>query len=138
MRSAPCWRLWRLQRRVCEARSAPSAQPGPGWEVRLGLHTGHVAVGLFEQTPEGAGTVVGDTVTRAGALQVQAAPGTIRCSEATARLVHEVVQVAAVAPEPMAGESPLDAAYIVLGDARQGASWALGGTRVDAVHRAHL
>src|SRR5262249_19893505 len=51
-----------LQRRVHEAGSAFSAQPGPRLAVRLGLHTGHVAVGLFEATPEGAGTVVGETL----------------------------------------------------------------------------
>src|SRR4029434_6282282 len=65
-----------LQRRV---REAESAQSGLRLEVRLGLHTGHVAVGLFEDTPEGAGTVVGDTLTQASALQAQAAPGTMRC-----------------------------------------------------------
>src|SRR5439155_4056810 len=48
-----------LQRRVREAGSAPSAQPCPRLEVRLGLHTGQVVVGLFEETPEGAGAVVG-------------------------------------------------------------------------------
>lgn len=81
----------------------------------MGLHTGHVAVGLFEDTPEGAGTVVGDTLTQASALQAQAAPGTMRCSRATARLVSQVVQVVAVESAPMAGKSPLDATYTVLG-----------------------
>jgi DNA-binding winged helix-turn-helix (wHTH) protein/class 3 adenylate cyclase len=103
-----------LQRRVREPRSAPSAQPSPRLEVRLGLHTGQVAVGLFEETPEGAGTVVGDTLTQASALQAQAAPGTMRCSRATARLVSQVVQVVAVESAPMAGKSPLDATYTVL------------------------
>ena len=119
-----------IQRRVCEARSTSSAQPDPRWEVRLGLHTGHVAVGLFEQIPEGTGAVVGDTVTRASVLQVQVAPGTIRCSRATARLVHEVVRVATVAPEPMAGEPPLDAAYTVLGRRAPGRLLGPQGARV--------
>jgi len=74
-----------------EGGSALGAQPGPGLTVRLGLHTGQVAVGLFEATPEGAGAVVGDILTRASALQALAAPGTIRCSRATARLVSQVV-----------------------------------------------
>ena len=98
--------------------------------MRLGLHTGQVAVGLFAQTPEGTGAVVGDTLTRARALQAQAAPGTIRCSRATARLVHEVVQVAAVAPGLMAGESTLDAAYIVLGQRVPGRLLGPQGARV--------
>jgi DNA-binding winged helix-turn-helix (wHTH) protein/class 3 adenylate cyclase/tetratricopeptide (TPR) repeat protein len=119
-----------LQRQVREAGSAPSAQPGPRLEVRLGLHTGQVVVGLFEETPEGAGAVVGETLTQARVLQAQAAPGTIRCSRVTARLVHEVVQVAAVAPGPMAGASPLDAAYLVLGQRVPGRLLGPQGARV--------
>jgi adenylate cyclase len=127
-----------LQRRVHEAGSTPSAQPGPRLEVRLGLHTGQVAVGLFEATPEGAGAVVGDTLTRASALQAQAAPGTIRCSKATARLVHEVVQMAAVEPAPMVGEPPLDAVYTVLGRRAPGRLLGPQGARVlTPFHRAH-
>jgi AAA ATPase domain/Adenylate and Guanylate cyclase catalytic domain len=130
MRSAPCLAALELQRRVREPRSAPSAQPGPRLEVRLGLHTGQVAVGLFEETPEGAGAVVGDTLTQASTLQAQAAPGTIRCSRATARLVSQVVQVAAVEPALMAGESPLDAAYTVLGRRAPGHLLGPQGARV--------
>jgi DNA-binding winged helix-turn-helix (wHTH) protein/tetratricopeptide (TPR) repeat protein/class 3 adenylate cyclase len=119
-----------LQRRAGKAGSALSAQPGPMRTVRLGLHTGHVAVGLFEETPEGAGAVVGDTLTRASALQAQAAPGTIRCSRATARLVYQVVQVAAVEPGPLAGEPPLDAVYTVLGRRTPGRLLGFQGARV--------
>jgi DNA-binding winged helix-turn-helix (wHTH) protein/tetratricopeptide (TPR) repeat protein len=119
-----------LQRRVREAGSAVSAQPGPRLEVRLGLHTGQVAVGLFEATPEGAGAVVGDTLTQASALQAQAAAGTIRCSRATACLVSQVVQVAAVEPAPMAGASPLDTAYTILGRRAPGRLLGLQGARV--------
>jgi class 3 adenylate cyclase len=119
-----------LQRRVHEAGSALRAQPGPRLAVRLGLDTGQVAVGLFEATPEGAGAVVGDTLTRASALRAQAAPGTIRCSRATARLVSQVVQVAMVEPAPMAGASPLDAVYTILGRRAPGRLLGLQGARV--------
>src|SRR5262249_2417250 len=110
--------------------SAPSAPPGPRREVRLGLHTGQVVVGLFAETPEGAGAVVGETLTQASVLQAQAAPGTIRCSGATARLVHEVVQVAAVEPGPMDGEPLLDVAYTVLERRAPGRLLGLQGARV--------
>jgi len=119
-----------LQRRVHEAGSAASAPPGPGLAVRLGLHTGQVAVGLFEATPEGTGAVVGDTLTQARALQAEAAPGTIRCSRATACLVAQVVQVAVVDPASMAGASPLDAVYTVLGRRAPGRHLGLEGARV--------
>jgi adenylate cyclase len=69
-----------LQRRVREAGSDHRAQPGHSVVVRIGLHTGQVAVGIFEEAPEMASSVVGDTVTGASALQAQAAPGTILCS----------------------------------------------------------
>jgi DNA-binding winged helix-turn-helix (wHTH) protein len=119
-----------LQRRVHEAGSTESAPPGPRLAVRLGLHTGQVAVGLFEATPEGPGAVVGDTLTQARALQAQAAPGTIRCSGATVRLVAQVVQVAAVEPAPLAGASPLDAVYTILGRRAPGRLLGLEGARV--------
>src|SRR5262249_4112689 len=119
-----------LQRRIRETRSVSNAQPGPRLEVRLGLHTGQVAVGLFEATSEGAGAVVGDTVTWASTLQAQAAPGTIRCSQETVNLVHEVVQVAMVEPAPMTGESPLATVYIVLGRRTPGRLLSSQGTRV--------
>src|SRR5262249_44643831 len=119
-----------LQRRVREAESASSAPPGPRLEVRLGLHTGQVVVGLFAETPEGAGAVVGEPLTQASILQAQAAPGTIRCSGATARLVHEMVQVAVVEPGPLAGEHPLGVAYTVLGRRAPGRFLGLQGARV--------
>jgi DNA-binding winged helix-turn-helix (wHTH) protein/tetratricopeptide (TPR) repeat protein len=119
-----------LQRRVHEAGSALSAPLGSGLAVRLGLHTGQVAVGLFEATPEGAGAVVGDTLMRASALQAQAAPGTIQCSQVTARLVSQVVQVAVVEPAPLAVAPLLDTVYTVLGRRAPGRLLSLQEARV--------
>jgi predicted ATPase len=73
---------------------------------------------------------VGDTLTQASALQAQAAPGTMRCSRATARLVSQVVQVVAVESAPMAGKSPLDATYTVLERRASGRLLGLQGARV--------
>ena len=60
-----------LQHRVREA-------SGEALAVRLGVHTGVVAVHGLEHTPMTPGAVVGDTVTGALALQAHAAPGTVR------------------------------------------------------------
>lgn len=56
--------------------------------------------------------VVGDTAVVAAALQEYAAPGTILCSEATARLVQRVVRLVPV--PPLAGAAMLPRAYQVL------------------------
>src|SRR5262249_18332580 len=93
-------------------------------------HTGQVVASLFEATPEGVSAVVGDTLTQARALQAQATPGTIWCSGTTARLVHEVVQVAVVEPAPLAGTSPLETIYTVLGRRAPGRLLGPQGTRV--------
>ena len=82
-----------LQHRVREA-------SGDALAVRLGVHTGVVAVHGLENAPMTLGAVVGDTVTGAMALQAHAAPGTVRCSGATARLVRGFVRL--VAQEPVA------------------------------------
>jgi DNA-binding winged helix-turn-helix (wHTH) protein/class 3 adenylate cyclase len=81
-----------LQHRVHEA-------SGEALAVRLGVHTGVVAVHGLEHAPMTPGAVVGDTVTGAMALQAHAAPGTVRCSGATARLVRGFVRL--VAQEPI-------------------------------------
>ena len=108
-----------LQRRVREAGMDGGAQPGDALELRVGLHTGQVAVGGIGDATAGLAAVVGETVMRALALQAQAAPGTILCSDATAHLVQEVVRIEAVAPVPMAGEPTPVAAYTVLGPHRR-------------------
>ncbi len=65
--------------------------------LRMGLHTGLVVVGGMRNgdDAETAATVVGDVVSVATALQEQAAPGTILCSDATARLVQGTVRLEA-------------------------------------------
>jgi hypothetical protein len=81
--------------------------------LRVGLHTGPVAIEESGAGPAGL-TVVGDTVTRAMALQEQAAPGTILCGATTVPLVQAVVQVEAVRPASGAGAFA-PGAYTVLG-----------------------
>jgi hypothetical protein len=105
-----------LQRRVREAGMYGTAQQGDALGLRVGLDTGPVAVGGIGGAPA---AVVGQTVMRALTLQAQAAPGTIRCSAATAHLVQGVVRIAAVAPVPMGGEPTAVAAYTVLGPHRR-------------------
>ena len=103
-----------LQSRVQEASMDGRGQPGDALGLRVGLHTGQVAVGGIGDATVGL-AVVGEPVMRALALQAQAAPGTILCSAATAQLVREAVRIEAVAPVPIAGEPTPVAAYTVLG-----------------------
>jgi DNA-binding winged helix-turn-helix (wHTH) protein/class 3 adenylate cyclase len=104
-----------LQRRLRGGASAyGKPQSGEVAAVRLGLHTGVVAVGGLDDDPATSSAVVGDTVTAAFALQEHAASGTILCSEATARLVQGLVQVAATGPVAVAGQGTPVPAYLVL------------------------
>jgi DNA-binding winged helix-turn-helix (wHTH) protein len=55
--------------------------------VRMGLHTGRAAIGESGTSSEPGTALVGDTVAQAVALQEHAMPGSILCSEVTARLL---------------------------------------------------
>ena len=78
----------------------------------MGLHTGLVVVGGMRNgdDAETAATVVGDVVSVATALEEQAAPGTILCSDATARLIQGTVRLEAMgtAPGPRAASTCRD------------------------------
>src|SRR5262249_35696860 len=104
-----------LQRRVHAGGLQSQSQPGAVLGLRVGLATGQVAVGGggVEERPAGL-TVVGDTVTRAMALQAQAAPEAILCGATTAHLVQAVVRVEALEPMPGAGASA-SGVYTILG-----------------------
>jgi transcriptional regulator with AAA-type ATPase domain/predicted ATPase len=92
--------------RLQEALGVPAGGVGPGevGTVRLGIHTGVVATGdLTAGEPLGT-AVVGEALTQAMALQACAAPGTILCSAATARLVRGLVRVTAMGGAPSPGD----------------------------------
>src|SRR5262249_5223936 len=74
-----------MQRYLAGWQGGTRASPDVGaLQVRMGLHTGRAAIGESEALHETGAVVVGDTVTRAVALQACAMSGTILCSEATA------------------------------------------------------
>ena len=92
---------------------AVELQTGRGYDLRL--HTGRAAVGESEAFHETGTVVVGDTVTRAVALQACAMSGTILCSEATARLAQRVVRLKSMPLEAVDGQVTLGRIYKVLG-----------------------
>ncbi len=104
-----------LLQRVSAQQATQGSPPGDALAVRIGLHTGLVAVGGIGEEAEGAAAVVGDTATLAAVLQDHAEPGTILVSDPTARLVREVVDVEAVGPMPVGGQPTPVMAYQVLG-----------------------
>ena len=81
--------------------------------LRLGLHTGWMVVGSREDDAAFA-PVVGEAVTVALGLQEQAVPDQILCSEATARLVQQSVQLAAGEPVALPGQPTPVPTYAVL------------------------
>jgi class 3 adenylate cyclase/tetratricopeptide (TPR) repeat protein len=104
-----------LLQQVSVHRATCGSPPGDALAVRMGLHTGLVAVGGIGEEAEGAAAVVGDTATLAAALQEHAAPGTILVSDTTARLVRGVVDVEAMGSVPVGGQPTPVMAYQVLG-----------------------
>src|SRR5262249_20317765 len=80
------------------------------------------AVGDSGAAAERGAMVVGETVTRAVALQAAAAAGTILCSETTAPFVQQVVRLKALALGAGEGHAPLGGIYEVLGQRTRCAS----------------
>jgi DNA-binding winged helix-turn-helix (wHTH) protein/class 3 adenylate cyclase/predicted ATPase len=101
------------QRVSTHQKSFGTAYPG-GVTLRMGVHTGLVVVEGGQDDTETTPTVVGDVLSLALALQEQAAPGQILCSEATARLVQGTVSLTAVGAAHLPGQSTPVQAYAVL------------------------
>ena len=83
-----------LQRWAEALRQAPRSTTEARLAVRVSVHTGYVAVGGIGNAQTPTPTVVGDTLLRAATLHSYTAAGTIVCSETTARLVQDIVQLA--------------------------------------------
>ena len=90
-----------------EAREAPLL-------VRLGLHTGFMIVGGLGEAREPGTVVVGDLPVAVEALQANAAPGTLLCSDVTARLVLAEAHLEPHGPVPVPGQPTPLLAYRVL------------------------
>ena len=103
-----------LQHQLSTPTPAPPLPRTEALAVRLGLHTGEVAVGGFAEDQALAAAVVGDTALLAAALQEVADPGTILCSAATVHLVQGMVDIEAVQPVLLAGQPAPVRVYKVL------------------------
>jgi predicted ATPase len=81
----------------------------------MSLYTGRVTVEASSDFHETSAVVVGEAVTRAVALQERAMPGTILCSEATARLVQQMVCLKAMPLASGNGPATPERIYQILG-----------------------
>ena len=79
--------------------------------VRIGVHTGLMVVGGLGDAPARFTALVGDVTAQAVALQEHAAPGTIFCSAAIARLLQGQLHCTAVGPVPLQGQASPAPAY---------------------------
>src|SRR5207245_2886212 len=93
---------------------APDRDPAP-LVVRIGLHTTLSIVGPLGEASELAATVVGETSRVLEALQRQAVPGTVVCSDATAPWVKGLVRLQAVRLGSGGAPHTLPKVYTVLG-----------------------
>src|SRR5215467_2999324 len=79
--------------------------------VRIGVHTGLMVVAGLGDASARLPALVGDVTAQAVALQEHAAPGTILCSAATARLLQGRLPCTAVGPVPWPGQTSPVLAY---------------------------
>jgi DNA-binding winged helix-turn-helix (wHTH) protein len=92
----------------------PDCDPAP-LAVCIGLHTAQSIVGPLGEAPELAAVVIGETSRVLEALQRDAVPGTVVCSDATVPWVKGMVRLQAVRPEPGGTPHTLPTVYTVLG-----------------------
>ena len=108
-----------LQRQLAGRQGAHASLGVAALQVCMSLHTGRATVGESAASRETGAVVVGETVTRAVALQERATPGTILCSEATARLVQRMVRLTALPLVSGEGHATPERIYQVLGQHRR-------------------
>ena len=99
--------LRRLNEEPCPAGSSADVRLA----VRIGVHTGLMVVGGLGDAPARFTALVGDVTAQAVALQEHAAPGTIFCSAAIARLIQGQLHCTAVGPVPLQGQASPAPAY---------------------------
>src|SRR5207244_2124760 len=106
-----------LRRRLAVRQEHLGTAPVEPPALRMGLHTGLVVVGGLQNGDDAdtAATVVGDVVSVATALEEQAVPGTILCSDATARLIQGTVRLEARGLLQVPGQPAPVETYTVLG-----------------------
>jgi class 3 adenylate cyclase/tetratricopeptide (TPR) repeat protein len=80
-------------------------------QLRIGLNSGAAVVGIVESGPNAGVTVLGDTVNVAARLQAQAAPDTVRMSEATHRAVQGMVDASFCGEHQLRGKSQPQKVY---------------------------
>src|SRR5215510_9499467 len=98
--------LQRLDEQHCPAGTSADVRLA----IRIGVHTGLMVVAGLGDASASLPALVGDVTAQAVALQEHAAPGTILCSAATARLLQGWLPCTAVGPVPVQGHvSPVPA-----------------------------
>src|SRR5262249_30223616 len=104
-----------MQRQLTTRQGTRGSPAAAALEVRMGLHTGRAAVGDSGASQETGAVVMSEVVTQAVVLQERARSGTILCSEATARLVQQVVRLKALPLVSADRPAPPERTYEVLG-----------------------
>jgi predicted ATPase/DNA-binding winged helix-turn-helix (wHTH) protein len=104
-----------IQQRVGQQQEVATTLPAGGLAVRMGLHTGPVAVGGIGDEAEAARTMIGDVARLAATLQERAGPGMILCSMVTARLVRDAARLEAAELAHEVGQTLPVETYKVLG-----------------------
>ena len=102
------------QRLTAPLAPAPDRDPAP-LKVCIGLHTTLSIVGPLGEAPDLVTAVIGETSRVLEALHMQAAPGTVVCSDATATWLKNMVRLQAVRSEPGGAPHPCPRVYTVLG-----------------------
>jgi class 3 adenylate cyclase/tetratricopeptide (TPR) repeat protein len=106
------------------------------FSVRVGINTGTVVLAMVGDAVKAEYTAMGDAANVAARLQSTAAPGTVRISAATHKLVHAAFETRSLGPLSFAGKSePLETFEVVSAKASPGTGRGLQGLASPLVGR---
>jgi class 3 adenylate cyclase/tetratricopeptide (TPR) repeat protein len=107
-----------------------------GFTVRVGINTGTVVLAMVGDAIKAEYTAMGDAANVAARLQASAAPGTVRISATTHKLVHAAFETRGLGELAVAGKSePLEAFEVLAAKAVPGSGRGLQGLASPLVGR---
>ncbi len=104
------------QDRIKKEMALAGVQPSPtDFELRIGINTGLVVVGIVGTGHKQEYTAMGDAINLAARMEQTARPGTIRVAQDTYKLIAAQVEVEVLGPVEVKGKRKAILAYQVLG-----------------------
>ena len=100
-----CFTALEIQRRLSNYKTHASETFGVNFQMRIGIHAGHVIVGAIGDNLRLDYTAVGDTTNLAARLQASASPGAIHVSKRVADAVDHIFDFKNIGTRHLKGKS---------------------------------